>query len=348
MTETPVARDSQSHAHEAGSAGMSDTLALEIDRALRRDWIAVARTSDISATGDYRALEILGEPIVVVRGTDGQVRALSNVCRHRLSTLVEGAGRSSRLVCPYHRWTYDLTGALIGAPCMESAHGFDKSQLALPEFPVEIWQGWIFVALGARPLSIAMRLAPINAQLSERGVADWITVGSLHYPSPWNWKLMVENFSESYHHLAVHTETLNPRWPAADSHGMATNGWYSELRHTVDPKDGTFTVFTAFPCFAFSLQDPAPVIFWPRMIVRDEAYFDLWMDIIVPPAVAEDKAAVEELSAIIDTIHREDIPMMERAERGSKARAALPGPLSSLEQPLRLFRAYLDKQMADA
>ena len=348
MTKEPVARDRPSVANDAWPLGRADDLGLEIDRVLRREWIAIARTSDISAPGDYRAMEILGEPIVVVRGADRQVRALSNVCRHRLSTLVEGAGRFSRLVCPYHRWTYDLTGALIGAPCMESADGFDKSGLGLPEFPIEIWQGWIFVSLGPRPLSIATRLAPIDTRLSERGVADWITVGSLHYPSPWNWKLMVENFSESYHHLAVHTETLNPRWPAADSHGVATNGWYSELRHTVDPQDGTFTVFTAFPSFAFSLQDPAPVVFWPRMVVRDEAYFDLWMEIIVPRAVAENKPAVERLSAIIDTIHREDIPLMQRTSLGSKARAALPGPLSRLEQPLRLFRAYLDRQMADA
>lgn len=309
---------------------------------LRRDWIAVARASEVGSPGDFIAFDLLGEPVVLVRDRQGRLRAHANVCRHRFSTLVEGSGNTVRLVCPYHRWTYSLTGELVGAPCMEDNLP-DKAAYGLHSYAVEEWQGWVFVALEGHPEPLAPRLAPLTAVLGELAIEDWVVARTIDYPSPWNWALMVENFSESYHHLAVHTETLEPRWPAAKTRGQATNGHYSELHHPIDSEHGTFKVFTVFPCFAIAVQDPLPVLFWPRLIAKDETYFDLRMHVIVQPEMAADSGVIDQLAAAIDRIHREDIPLMQRAYRGLASRHARLGPLSPLEQPLTVFHDYIGK-----
>jgi nitrite reductase/ring-hydroxylating ferredoxin subunit len=103
---------------------------------------------DTAAPGDYLALEIAGEPVLVIRGHGGELRALSNVCRHRLHPLVaDGAGSLPRLTCPYHRWTYRLDGQLASAPCMTDVPGFDRTAVRLPMFRVEQWLGFVFVNL---------------------------------------------------------------------------------------------------------------------------------------------------------------------------------------------------------
>lgn len=255
---------------------------LEVERVLRRDWWPVARSSDFKTPGAYRTLDLFGEPVLIARGGDGRLRAFANVCRHRFANIAAGEGVTRRFVCPYHAWTYGLDGGLVGAPCMDGAHGFERANLALHAYALEEWRGWVFVALEGRPPSIAERTQPLGAKLNSLSVEHWVTARLPSYPAPWNWKLMVENFNESYHHLAVHKETLNPFWPASETSGVATNGEYSELRHPDHPDAGTFTVYTVFPGLAFALQSPAPVIYWPRMTIRGARDMTLDMELIAP------------------------------------------------------------------
>jgi phenylpropionate dioxygenase-like ring-hydroxylating dioxygenase large terminal subunit len=311
---------------------------------LRREWLAIARSSDIPQAGDYLSFDMLSEPIALVRQKDGSVAGLSNVCRHRMATLLDGSGNTRTLVCPYHRWTYGLDGRFVGAPCMKEHRALTETQ-NLPRFDVAEWQGWIFIRLEGEGPFPAHRFDALEPRFDERGIGSWVTAGWIDYPSPWNWALMIENFSESYHHLAVHTETLQPFWPAAETYAVDSGENYAELRHPVDPEQGTFTVFTLFPLLAFAVQDPLPVVVWPRIIVRDRGYFDLRMYLIVDPSLAADAALIDGLRAVIDRIHREDIPLMERVWRGTQSRFAGLGPLSDLERPLELFRDYMAKRL---
>ena len=112
-----------------------------------RDWVSVGRASALKAPGDYIAYELAGQPIVVLRDGEGRLRAMSNVCRHRMSTLVEGQGSARALVCPYHGWTYNLDGTLRGAPAMSRNEGFCKEDYKLPAVRCEEWLGWIMVTL---------------------------------------------------------------------------------------------------------------------------------------------------------------------------------------------------------
>ena len=106
----------------------------EIEDVFAREWVCVGRASALRATGDYLTYEVAGQPVIVLRDASGELRALSNVCRHRMSTIMEGAGSCRALVCPYHGWTYNLDGALRGAPAMDRNQDFAKAE-DLPPAP---------------------------------------------------------------------------------------------------------------------------------------------------------------------------------------------------------------------
>ena len=121
---------------------------LEKERVFASSWQVVCHVNDIPNTGDWHGLEYIGESVIVVRGKDGEVRAFTNVCRHRGSRIVDGAsGCAKKLICPYHAWTYELDGKLTGVPDSASYPGLDKSSHGLAPVSMEIWRGFIFVRL---------------------------------------------------------------------------------------------------------------------------------------------------------------------------------------------------------
>src|SRR5882757_8997926 len=101
-----------------------DFLALEQERIFRREWLCVGRASVLGGAGDYLTADIDGQPIIVLRDDQLELKAFSNVCLHRMSVLLEGRGNTRRIVCPYHAWNYTLDGKLHGAPMMERQSGF--------------------------------------------------------------------------------------------------------------------------------------------------------------------------------------------------------------------------------
>ena len=137
-------------------------LDLERDELSRREWICVGRVDEVAKPGDYMTFDILDEPILIIHGDDGQIRALSNVCRHRGMVIAAGRGNGKRLSCPYHAWTYDSRGRLIGAPHMTERPDFDRAAICLPEFRSEVWQGFLFVTLDAETPPLAPRLAELD------------------------------------------------------------------------------------------------------------------------------------------------------------------------------------------
>ena len=119
--------------------------------------------SEISAAGDYVTFDLIDKPLLIVRDKDNNVRAYSNVCRHRSTVLATGAGNRSAFSCPYHAWTYDLSGCLRSAPHMDK----DKvAGICLPEYPVEIWQGLIFVSVNPDVEPLSPRLEALAERMS--------------------------------------------------------------------------------------------------------------------------------------------------------------------------------------
>ena len=107
---------------------------LEDHNIFRKDWVYPGLAAEIPNQGDYLTFSIAGEPIFCIRNSSGDIKTYSNVCRHRMMLLLKGAGAVSKVVCPYHAWTYGLSGKLMGAGHMEKSNGFDKKIPAYLKF----------------------------------------------------------------------------------------------------------------------------------------------------------------------------------------------------------------------
>ena len=170
-----------------------------------RRWVAVAREEEIPSSGDWRAVRIGTQGLVVLRDEGGEIRAVHNTCRHRGSILCakeQGRFERNRIVCPYHAWTYDLRGHLIATPRRMETPDFDLAAFPLYAVAVERWGGFVFVCLDGRPPFEPpaglgnYRLADLR--IGKRIVADVQA----------NWKLLCENFSECFHCPPVHPELV--------------------------------------------------------------------------------------------------------------------------------------------
>lgn len=134
----------------------------EMDRLFGRMWICAGRTEQVDAPGRYFIREVLGEPIIITR-SDSRVNAFYNVCRHRGTRLcTEPAGTfAGSIQCPYHAWTYDLNGQLIGAPHMDEVPHFRKADYPLHRVGADVWDGHIFINLHADRTPLAEQLGPL-------------------------------------------------------------------------------------------------------------------------------------------------------------------------------------------
>lgn len=187
-----------------------DLLKLELRHVFGGDWICIGRADEIPAPGNFMAYDLLGEPVAIIRGSDEVIRALSNVCRHRGVPILSGIGSTRRIVCPYHAWTYDLSGELIGAPEMNEREAFDRTNCNLPELPCEIWQGFIFISLNPEVEPLKPRLADLDARIANYHFEEMHTRYVSWETWDTNWKSLMENFMEGYHLTPLHRETLHP------------------------------------------------------------------------------------------------------------------------------------------
>src|SRR6201991_3177786 len=137
-------------------------LALEQREIFSKEWLCVGRASALAKPGDYLTAQIDAQPVVVIRDEAGGLKAMSNVCLHRMSVLLEGRGNKRRIVCPYHAWSYGLDGGLKGAPLMDRQEGFCKESYTLPAIRCEEWQGWIYVTLDENAPPVQKQLAELS------------------------------------------------------------------------------------------------------------------------------------------------------------------------------------------
>jgi phenylpropionate dioxygenase-like ring-hydroxylating dioxygenase large terminal subunit len=319
---------------------------VEQERVFAAHWVAVARNEDLTHSGDFVTSTIGHEPVVVVRSSDGTLRALSNVCRHRGTTLVEGSGNERMLRCPNHRWTYQLDGSLVAAPSMDEVTGFSKSTMCLPSFAVCEWQGWVMVNTSGTAAPLSVELEQLDHLLADAGLATMVRVGSLPFPSPWNWKISVENFAESYHHQSVHPDTLQPTFPGARSFVVDSGGkpwtWLDHV--STEPTLEPFTATVVFPTLMFSWIRPNAMA-WFRVEPSSAAETQLTIELFVQPDDAGNAELVELMLASLHQINSEDIDINRRTFAGLKSRHFVAGPLSVLEGAVAHFREWIVEQL---
>ena len=188
-------------------------LQLEIEKLFRKEWHCLGRSDEIPVTGDFFTVDLVGEPLVVIRQADGEIEVLSNVCRHRGMPVAEGSGNCKKLRCPYHAWTYNIDGTLRNAPLV-AKELLDKN-CRLPVLPSRCWQGFVFASLDPQaewPMQ--------SLELLESHNKNYHIIEMHHgtcFSEVWqcNWKSLVENFVDGYHLSVVHPETLHHLTPTS-------------------------------------------------------------------------------------------------------------------------------------
>lgn len=180
----------------------------EIKHVFKRSWLQVGHVSEFKEAGSYRALDLPLAPVVVVRGDDGVLRAFLNACRHRGATVVRSEqGCARALTCPYHSWTYDLSGKLIGYPARDSFPGLVKEDHSLQSLRCELWGGFVFINFDPEAKPLVDWIAPIARRFGVQAEAPLRIVSRQSWTVDCNWKMAVEAFRESYHVPTVHPAT---------------------------------------------------------------------------------------------------------------------------------------------
>ena len=331
----------------------------ELEHVFRREWFCVGRASALANPGDYVTCELAGEPIVVLRDRTGCLRAMSNVCLHRMSTLLQGRGTTSTIVCPYHAWTYNLDGSLRGAPAMSQNEAFCKDAYTLPNIRCEEWLGWVFVCLNPDAVPVAERLADVEAMVAGYDMTNYTETFYEEHVWETNWKVLAENFMESYHLPVCHAATVGALSRLEDM--VCPPGHPNFNYHTI-LKDDTLRIALAHPsndrlkgqerCTTFLLS-----LYPSLMITLTPGYFwYLSLHPVGPGQVhirygggmsddyANDPDAQENfntLKALLDDVNLEDRGCTEKVYRGLCSSLAQPGHLSHLERPNYDFAQYL-------
>lgn len=226
--------------------------ALEHEHVFGRSWLFVAHADELPTPGDYVLLRQLPQPVLLVRGTDGTIRAFLNACQHRGGPVVaDDAGNTGRrLVCGYHAWTYDLEGSLVGLPGSQDFQ-VDTACLGLPRVRCEQWGSLVFVTLdeGAPPLLDALGAAgrDLHDQIGGGdGVGDVHLVARRSIEVEGNWKLTVDANIETYHVNTVHRASAAMVLDQNATGIFLLPGGHSRM--LVHSKDGGALPFD-LPCF---------------------------------------------------------------------------------------------------
>ncbi len=339
-----------------------------------KEWISLCHISQIPNAGDFVRIDLCGEPMLVVRGKDMAIKVFSRTCRHRGMDLMPSGfghpdeGNKRMILCPYHLWSYDLSGKLLGAPEMQQAEGFDRSEVCLHEFRSEIWEGFVFTTLSETALPLTEKYARLRESiLGKSDMADAQLVWSAHWECDFNWKILIENFMEAYHHMGAHQKTLEPFLPArgcwAEPYDPEFSCMHLPLRKNLREKiQETDSPETAFPVFQrLTLQDctewfvflgfpnflifSAPDrIYWYRVLPTGPQSCTLMTTMLVSKAAKEipnyDEILKKEIQAGID-FHMEDMEVCTATQRGMNSAGYSQGRLSHLEETIWHFEKYL-------
>ena len=390
MHESPISLESlrRSRGTFADAVGLPpsvysdpDFYRFELEAVFGSAWLCVGRTEQIPNVGDYLAVTRAGEPLIVVRVSDSEIRAMSAVCRHRGMCLTSDtnhseddmldpprfvSGTAKNFRCPYHYWVYDLEGQLIGAPEMTRTTGFDTKSVRLPSLAVELWQGFIFVNLDSSAEPLSPKLRKLDEALTNYRLDQLITVDPAVIDDvTFNWKIMVENFMEMYHNSRLHhgIHDWAPSSGASYTDYEPGDGAMFGFNRTLEPDGGFNPTFRAlFPVLpgttlderqqvVFALVPPSLLIgiqsdsaFWFAVDPTGPTSHALSMAYLFPESTVEMPLFGELLEAAIagvSNFNRQDMSTNIAVQRGMQSRFAPRGRYSWQEGVLAQFNSWL-------
>ncbi len=337
----------------------AEVYALELERIFYRRWLCMGRSDQIPNPGDFALRTVGQESILLVRDQKGQANAFYNLCRHRGTRLCEldNGKFPATIQCPYHAWTYNLRGELIGAPMMDEVAGFHKQDYPLHEIQVAEWEGFLFASLASEPEPFEQAFAPFLGKFSAWSLTELRTYRRIEYHVQANWKLIVQNYSECYHCPLIHPD-LARKSPYRSGQNDLFEGSFLGGFMELDDEVGSLTMsgracaapigavagadlgrvyyYAVFPSMLLSLH-PDYVMFhtlWP-LSSGETRIFCEWL--FAPGTGDADTFDPDDAVRFWDMTNRQDWHVCELSQLGVSSRAYAPGVYSPAESLLAAF-----------
>jgi len=332
----------------------------ENERLFARRWVFVAYAHELAKPGDLQPIAVAGQPVLLLRGKDGAIRAFHNVCSHRGAKLVENAACGKRnIVCPYHAWCYDLEGRLTAAPHFggfrQEAAGFDRATHGLKPIACALFHDWIFVNLDGQAPTFADYAAPLEEAMVGLDFSKLTPVAKIDLGVvKANWKFLMENFIEPYHVPIVHHSTteqpLDEHYnivnglclgSAVDIARQATNG---ERANTLAVSSRYLTLFPNFVMGVYAPDQLGVHLNVPLGPGTTQQYRVIYQFAGEPWSETQ----VAGLRQLWYRVHKEDHAIVERLQAGRQSTATADGGVlspyweTSLYEFQRLVRDSLE------
>ena len=200
-----IARQKPGYALEQRFYTDPDIYALELERIIGRNWILAGHVSELPEPGDFKVLDVANESAIIVRGSDGNINAFANVCRHRGSLVcLEDKGSTRKFSCPYHGWMYDIDGNLTAARNMPE--DFDYGSHSLNRVSFGEIHGLMFICFTDSPPSLQGAIRDLAEPMAMFDFPNLKVAAHKTYDIPANWKLSIENYQECYHCATAHPD----------------------------------------------------------------------------------------------------------------------------------------------
>ncbi|MFC5863635.1 aromatic ring-hydroxylating dioxygenase subunit alpha [Acidicapsa dinghuensis] len=331
--------------------------ALERNHVFGSNWIVAGRADQVASPGDYFTLDLVGEPLLVVRGADSQLRAFYNVCRHHAAAVATcPQGRAQFFRCPYHGWNYGLDGSLKGMPEFAGVCNFDRNSNGLAPIAVDLWEHFVFVNLASNPQPLWQLLGDIIPRI------DPLQLSNLHYHSTksytlnCNWKVYVDNYLDGGYHVPhlhkglnsvldyTHYTIENGERFCLQSSPMVTGDDAQVAATRIGDRAWYFWLYPNFMINVYEgVMDTNLVL--PLGPNRCRVLFDFYFSDVSPEREGHNLASI----ATSDTVQDEDVAICESVQRGLASRAYGAGRLSvRREAGEHLFHRLLARDLKSA
>ena len=298
-------------------------------------WQWICHGEKLRAPGSYVAEEVAGMPTVATRDRDGVLRAFYNVCKHRAHHLVEGEGTIANLVCPYHAWTYDLSGKLKAARHTNHLDDFDPDTICLDQVQIEEFGGFVYVNLDPTAAPLAEQSGDLGAEIAHWApdVEQLTFAHRLSYTINSNWKNVVDNFLECYHCHVAHKDFVS--LVDMDTYKVTTHDIYSSHMAEAGKSDNS-----AYDVSDATVTDHAVWWLWPNTcIMRYPGRGNMIVLKIIPAgpnltyetydffleSAEPNEAELESIHYLDEVLQVEDINLVESVQRGMETPAFTQG-----------------------
>lgn len=328
----------------------------EVEHLFKKEWLMIAREEEVENPGDFLALRICDEPVLLSRNRSGELNAFYNMCQHRGVEVAEGSGNTRSFMCPYHGWIYDLDGGLKGAAHMQDSEGFDLKNCRLRPIRLATWRKNVFICFDENGRDFEDAIKPFENDFGFMQTDRCRLANKISVKLNCNWKFIPENIMDFYHVNVLHAGTFGSNFSWENDNVILRDRgefsiWYKAAPPTpggelllgkmpwMGDRDASFashgfmmpnlTVFGRIDCVR-------PFVAWPNGPDKCEVLiYHLFPEEVFDRPDFWEKAEIyrEYQLKVLD----EDSSMMESMQRAMSLDTYAPGRMSTLEKPLHHY-----------